>query len=69
MHECKISSSEKIVLVTYPPKRTVWDVLFKSSDETSQMESRLRPWIGNLPLRALTRGGILRLMPFTIDVK
>jgi protease-4 len=65
----KISSSEKIVLVTYPPKRTVWDVLFKSSDETSLMESRLRPLIGRLPLRALAHGGILRLMPFTIDVK
>jgi protease-4 len=65
----KISSSEKIVLVTYPPKRTVWDVLFKSSDATSQMESRLRPFIGKLPLRALAHGGILRLMPFTIDVK
>jgi protease-4 len=67
--KAKISSSEKIVLVTYPPKRTVWDVLFKSSDETSQMESHLRPLIGKLPLRALAHGGILRLMPFTIDVK
>jgi protease-4 len=67
--KAKISSSEKIVLVTYPPKRTVWDVLFKSTDETSQMESRLRPVIGKLPLRALAHGGILRLMPFTIEVK
>jgi protease-4 len=67
--KAKISSSDKIVLVTYPPKRTVWDVLFKSSDETSQMESHLRPLIGKLPLRALAHGGILRLMPFTIDVK
>jgi protease IV len=65
----KISSSEKIVLVTYPPKRTVWEVLFKSSDETAQMESYLRPFIGRLPLRALSHGGILRLMPFAIDVK
>lgn len=65
----KISSSEKIVLVTYPPKRTVWDLLFNRSDETSQMESHLKPFIGRLPLRALAHGGILRLMPFTIDVK
>ena len=65
----KISSSEKIVLVTYPPKRTVWDMLFNRSDETSQMESLVRPVIGKLPLRALAHGGILRLMPFTINVK
>ena len=65
----KISSSEKIVLVTYPPKRSVWDVLFNKTDETSQMESLVRPVIGKLPLRVLARGGILRLMPFTINVK
>jgi len=65
----KISSSEKIVLVTYPPKRTVWDVLLNRTDETSQMESLLRPVMGSMPLRALAHGGILRLMPFTINVK
>jgi protease-4 len=65
----KISSSEKIVLVTYPPKRTVWDVLFNKGDETSQAESLVRPIIGKVPLRALARGGIMRLMPFTINVK
>jgi protease IV len=65
----KISSSEKIVLVTYPPKRSVWDVLFNRSDESSQMEALVRPVIGKLPLRVLTHGGILRLMPFTINVK
>jgi len=65
----KISSSEKIVLVTYPPKRSVWDILLNRSDDTTQVQSHLRPFIGRLPLRALMRGGILRLMPFTIDVK
>jgi protease-4 len=65
----KISSSEKIVLVTYPPKRSVWDVLFNKSDETSQMESLIRPVVGKLPLRSLAHGGIMRLMPFTINVK
>jgi protease-4 len=65
----KISSSEKIVLVTYPPKRSVWDVLFNRSDETTQVESLMRPVIGKLPLRALAHGGILKLMPFAITVK
>ena len=65
----KISSSEKIVLVTYPPKRTVWDVLFNKSDDAAQVESLIRPVIGKLPLRSLARGGIMRLMPFTINVK
>jgi protease-4 len=65
----KISSSEKIVLVTYPPKRSLLEVLLNRSDETAQVESLVRPVIGKLPLRALTHGGIMRLMPFTINVK
>lgn len=65
----KISSSEKIVLVTYPPKRTIWDVLFNRADETSEMESRLKPFLGRLPLQSLAHGGVLELMPFAIDVK
>jgi protease-4 len=65
----KISSSEKIVLVTYPPKRSVWDVLFNRTDETSQVESLVRPVVGKLPLRSLAHGGIMKLMPFAINVK
>ncbi len=65
----KISSSEKIALVTFPPKRSVWDVLFNRSDEVAQLETQMRPFIGKLPVRALAHGGILRLMPFSIDVK
>jgi protease IV len=65
----KISSSEKITLVTYPPKRSVWDVLFNKSDETAQLETLMRPFVGRLPVRSLAHGGILRLMPFAIEVK
>jgi protease-4 len=65
----KLSSSEKIVLVTYPPKRSIWDVLLNRGDDTAQMESLARPFVGRLPLRALSHGGILRLMPFAIEVK
>jgi protease-4 len=65
----KISSSEKIVLVTYPPKRSLWDVLLNRSDETSQVESLVRPIIGKLPLHALAHGGVMSLMPFTVNVK
>jgi len=65
----KISSSEKITLVTYPPKRTVWDLLLNRSDDSTLVESQIRPIVGRLPFRALAHGGILRQMPFAIDVK
>jgi len=64
-----ISSSEKLLLVTYPPRRTIWDILLNRSDDTAEIESRLRPFIGRLPLRALAHGGVMQLMPFAIDVK
>ena len=58
-----------VILTAYLPKRSVWDLLFNRCDEASQMESLVRPIIGNFPLRSLAHGGILRLMPFTIHVK
>ncbi len=64
-----ISSSERLLLVTYPPKRTIWDILLNRSDDAAEIESRLRPFIGRLPLRALSRGGVMELMPFAVEVK
>ncbi|HEY7335150.1 MAG TPA: signal peptide peptidase SppA [Bryobacteraceae bacterium] len=64
----RISPSEKVSLVAYPAKRTLLDVLFKSSTETD-VESKIHALLGNLPIRSLAHGGIMRLMPFTIEVK
>jgi protease-4 len=71
--KAKLPASEKILLVTYPPRRTVWDLLWNRSDDTAQLESliqaKTRMLVGNLPIRSLAQGGILRLMPYTIQVK
>jgi protease IV len=64
----KIGAAEKITLVTYPPRKTLWDLLFKSSSD-SEVESRIRALVGNVPIRSLAHGGVLRLMPFTVTVK
>ena len=57
----------------YPPRRSLYDWLFNRSDDTdaieSMMESKAKTLVGNLPVRALARGGILELMPYSIDVK
>jgi protease-4 len=71
--KAKIPDSEKVTLVTYPPRRTLWDLLWNRSDDTAQLESliqtKTRMLVGNLPIRSLAQGGILRLMPYTIQVK
>lgn len=73
----KIQPSEKITLVMYPPRRTLFDLLFNRSDNSASLESKMaamleskaRPFTGSLPIRALVRGGILDLMPYSIEVK
>jgi protease-4 len=67
----KIGAGEKITIVTYPTKRSLWDILWNRTDDTaqSQIESRLRTFIGKLPVRSLARGGVMRLMPYTVEVK
>jgi hypothetical protein len=54
--------------VTYPLKRSVFDVLFGQSPEGA-MESRLGGVLKRWQLRLWSRGGMMRLMPYTIDVR
>ncbi len=65
----KIGASEKVMLVQYPPRRTLYDLLFGSRSGDSEMESELRAVLGNVPLRLLAKGGVMRLMPFTLTIK
>ncbi len=69
----KIGPSEKISLVTYPPRHTVWDYVFNRNEDEMDMDALLsakaRALIGRLPIRALLQGGVMRLVPYTIEVK
>jgi protease IV len=64
----KIGASDKITLVSYPPRRTVFDLLWNNQKD-SELESQIRAVVGKLPIRALMHGGVMRLLPFTITVK
>jgi protease-4 len=69
----KIPASERVTLVTYPPRRTLLDLIWNRSDDSAELEALLgvkaRALLGRVPIRSLAQGGILRLMPFSIDVK
>ncbi len=67
--KANIPTSEKIALVTYPPHRTLWDLVFNRSDESATIESMLVRSAPNFPIRSLIRGGILSLMPYRLDVR
>jgi protease-4 len=67
--KANIPASEKIALVTYPPKRTLWDLAFGRNDESATIESILARSAPGIPIRSLLHGGMLRLMPYRIEVK
>ena len=65
----KIAAGEKVSLVTYPPKRTIFEMLFNRNEEATELETQIRAFLGPVPLRALAHGGVMRLLPYVINVK
>ena len=79
--KAKIGASEKITLVAYPPRRTLFQLLMdRDMDITAlasntvqtrmdlEIRARLKALVGDLPLKALSQGGILSLMPYRITI-
>jgi protease-4 len=67
--KANIAASDKITLVPYPAKRSVFDSIFNRSDDSAAIELKIEKALGNLPISALAQGGFLKLMPYTIAVK
>ena len=67
--KANIAASDKITLVPYPAKRSVFDQIFNRSDDSAAIELKIEKALDNLPVSALARGGFLKLMPYTITVK
>ncbi|HLG99228.1 MAG TPA: signal peptide peptidase SppA [Bryobacteraceae bacterium] len=66
-----IGATERITLVPYPGKRSVLDMLFSRSDDFAEVEAKvgIRKLLGHIPIEALARGGFMKLMPYSIEVK
>ena len=64
----KIDKGEKVTIVTYPPKRSIFDIAFGRTPD-SLFESRLGKILKTPQFRSMIRGGLLRVMPYTIEVK
>ncbi len=75
-----IPSGNKVSLVLYPGKRSIFDVLFRSSGD-AEAEARARAVFSgvglgpvgeawhNAGLRVWMRGGMLRMMPYSIQIR
>ena len=71
-----IPASDKVSLVLYPAKRTLFDVLFRSNSDAEAEAMLSGVGLGPLrtawhdaSLRVWLRGGMLRMMPFSIQIK
>jgi len=64
----KIPASEQVSLMVYPPKRTIFDLLTKKSQD-DMLEVKLAQVFGKVPFHAWMRGGLLRMMPEWVVVR
>jgi protease-4 len=71
-----IPSGDKVSLVLYPAKRSVFDVLFRSNPDSETDALLSGVGLGSLKtawhdasLRIWLRGGMLRMMPFSLQIK
>lgn len=66
--KANIPASEQVTLITYPPRRSIFDVIMKKSQD-DVLESKLAQVFGRMPFRAWMKGGYLRLMPTWFEVR
>jgi protease-4 len=63
-----IPAGEKVSLVTYPPRRSLLDVVMRRPQD-DMLESKLAQAFGRIPFHAWMKGGFLRMMPYWVEVK
>lgn len=67
--KAQIPASEKITLVAYPEKRSIFELLMNRDQPATELEIAIDKVMGGLPWRALAQGGVLQAMPYAISVK
>jgi protease IV len=66
--QAHMSPSDRVTLVPYPGRRSVFDLLFSRTDPTAEIQLRLEKILGKLPLQQLSQRGFLKVMPYSINV-
>jgi protease IV len=64
-----IAANDKVRLVAYPPRRNIFDEFFSRQAAASMPESKLLSLVRRFSTRTWREGGILKLMPYTIEIK
>jgi protease-4 len=64
----QIPAEEAVTVVPYPARRSVFDLIFRKSQQ-DLLESKLAEAFHGMPFRAWMHGGMLRMMPYWIVVR
>jgi hypothetical protein len=62
-----IPVTDKVGLVIYPARRSILDYLWRTDQDAGADAILSR--LGLAPLRPWLRGGMLRMMPFSLQIK
>jgi protease-4 len=67
--QAHMSSSDRVTLVPYPGRRSIFELLVSRGDPTAEVRTKLEKVLGKLPLDALSERGFLKVMPYSITVR
>jgi len=67
--QAHMSPSDRVTLVPYPGRRSILELLVNRADPTAEVRLRMEKILGKLPLQALSSGGFLKVMPYSISVR
>jgi protease-4 len=64
-----MAASDRVTLVPYPGRRSIFDLLFSRADPTAEVQARLERIIGKIPLEMLSQHGFLKVLPYSIRIR
>ncbi len=67
--QAHMSLSDRVTLVPYPGRRSIFDLLLSRADPSAEVQMRVEKILGKLPFQALSERGFLKVMPYSISVR
>jgi protease-4 len=66
--QAHMAPSDRVILVPYPGRRSVLDLLLSRADPTAEVQMRLEKILGKFPVETLSQRGFLKVMPYSVSV-
>jgi protease-4 len=66
--QAHMSPSDRVTLVPYPGRRSVFELLLNQADPTAEIHLRMEKLLGKIPFQELSQRGFLKVMPYSISV-